>query len=77
MPLPPSEAYPEWRERGRRDSAGEESAVGLISKIASSDAACITSVVRGLDRENSMMILESDMCPFLGFVHPKGTIWGA
>ena len=33
MPLPPSEAYPEWGERGRRDSAGEESAVGAISKI--------------------------------------------
>ena len=37
--MPPSEAYPEWRESGRRDSAGEESAVGVISKIATSDVA--------------------------------------
>ena len=32
-PLPPSEAYPEWRESGRRDGAAEESAVGAISKM--------------------------------------------
>ena len=44
-PLPPSEAYPEQGESGRRDSAGEESAAGAISKNRPSDAARATNVV--------------------------------